>query len=118
MTSVSMARGNAGGTRGEGEEPPAAQDKSETELEEPEEGNKMKVGPEEITTEEEWCSEQLYQLLVQKTEGPALAIVRNLNTHGKARGLSAWYRTMREAERGAGRDEEARDHRESVLLWP
>ena len=27
-----------------------------------------------------------------------LAIVRILNTHGKARGLSAWYRTMREAE--------------------
>ena len=25
-------------------------------------------------------------------------MVRNLNEHGKARGLSAWYRTMREAE--------------------
>ena len=49
-------------------------------------------------TEEEWCSEQLYQLLVQKCEGGALAIVRNLNTHGKARGLVSWYRTLREAE--------------------
>ncbi len=57
----------------------------------------MKVGPEELTTEE-WCSEQPYHLLVQKTEGPALAIVRNLNTHDTARGLSAWYLTMREAE--------------------
>ena len=60
-------------------------DKSELEPQEPEEGKKMKVGPEELTTEEEWCSEQLYQLLVQKCEG------RNLITHGKARGLSAWY---------------------------
>ena len=57
----------------------------------------MKVGPDELTTDK-WCSEKLYQMLVQKTECPAPAIVRNLNTHGKARGLSAWYRTMREAE--------------------
>ena len=56
-------------------------DKSTSEPEEPEEGNNMRVGPEELTTEEEWCSAQLCQLLVQKTEGPALAIVRNLNTH-------------------------------------
>ena len=73
-------------------------DKSEMEPEEPEEGAKMNIGSEEITTDEEWCSEQLYQMLVQKTEVPALAIIRNLNTHGKARGLSAWYRTMRDAE--------------------
>ena len=52
----------------------------------------------ELTTEEEWCSAQLYQLLVQKCEGAALAIVRNLNTKGKARGMIAWYRTLREAE--------------------
>ena len=73
-------------------------DKNELELQEPEEGWKMKAGPEELTTEEDWCSEQLYQLLVQKCEGPALAIVRNQNTHGKARGLVAWYRTARDAE--------------------
>ena len=36
--------------------------------------------------------------MAQKCEGPALAIVRNLNTHGKARGLVAWYRTLRDAE--------------------
>ena len=58
----------------------------------------MNIGSEEITTDEEWCSEQLYLMLVQKAEGPALAIIRNLNTHVKARGLSAWYRTMRDAE--------------------
>ena len=52
----------------------------------------------ELTTEEEWCSEELYQLLVHKCEGPALANVRNRNTHGKARGLIAWYRTLRDAE--------------------
>ena len=37
-------------------------------------------------------------MLVQKCEGPALAIVRKQNTQGKARGLIAWYRTLREAE--------------------
>ena len=58
----------------------------------------MRAGAKELNTEEEWCSEQLYQLLVQKCEGPALAKVRNQNTQGKARGLIAWYRTLRHAE--------------------
>ena len=58
----------------------------------------MVVGPAELTTEEEWCSEQLYQLLVQKCEGSALDIIRNQDTKVKARGLIAWYRTLREAE--------------------
>ena len=57
----------------------------------------MMAGSTELTTDE-WCNEQLYQLLVQKCEGPALAIVRNQNTQGKARGLIAWYRTLRDAE--------------------
>ena len=61
-------------------------DKSTSEPEEPEPEGKMKIGPDEITTEEEWCSEQLYAVLVQKTEGAALVMVRNQNTHGKARG--------------------------------
>lgn len=43
----------------------------------------MKVGPDELTTEEEWCSE--YQFFVQKSEGAALAFFRHLNTHGKPR---------------------------------
>ena len=50
-------------------------DVSETEPQEPEEGQRMKAGLVELTTEEEWCGEELYQLLVQKCEGPALAIV-------------------------------------------
>ena len=58
----------------------------------------MMAGTSALTTEEEWCSEQLYQLLMQKCEGPALDIIRNQNTKGKARGLVAWYRTLREAE--------------------
>ena len=58
----------------------------------------MMAGTSEPTTEEEWCSEQLYLLFVQKCEGPALDIIRNQNTKGKARGLVAWYRTLREAE--------------------
>ena len=58
----------------------------------------MKVGLSELTIEEEWCAEELFQLLVQKCEGPALAIARNQNTHGKARGPIAWYRTLRDAE--------------------
>ena len=41
-------------------------DQSETEPKEPEEDERMKVGSRELTTEEEWCGEQLYQLLVQK----------------------------------------------------
>ena len=36
--------------------------------------------------------------MVQKTEGAALAMVRNLNSQGKARGVLAWYRVVREAE--------------------
>ena len=36
-------------------------DQSELEPQEPEEGQKMRAGPRELTTEEEWCSEQLYQ---------------------------------------------------------
>ena len=73
-------------------------DRSEIEPKEPDEGQPLMAGPRELTTEEEWCSEQLYQLLVQKCEGGALAIVRNLNTHGRARGLIAWYRTLWETE--------------------
>ena len=65
---------------------------------EPVDGVTMMAGTSELTTEEEWCSEQLYQLLVQKCEGPALDIIRNQNTKGKARGFVAWYRTLREAE--------------------
>ena len=73
-------------------------DRIELEPKEPEDGERMVAGTSELTTEEEWCSQQLYQLLVQKCEGSALAIVRNQNTQGKARGMIAWYRTLREAE--------------------
>lgn len=55
-----------------------------------EDGGKMKIGSVDITTEEEWCSEQLYQLLVQKTEGAALSMVRNLSSQGQARSVVAW----------------------------
>ena len=58
----------------------------------------MKAGACELTSDEEWCGEQLYQLLVQKCEDKALAIIRNQNSLGKARGLIAWYRILREAE--------------------
>ena len=39
-------------------------DQSESEPKEPEDGDRMKAGSLEFTTDEEWCSEQLYQLLV------------------------------------------------------
>ena len=65
---------------------------------EPADGVTMTAGTSELTTEEEWCSEQLYHPLVQKCEVPALDIIRNQNTKGKARGLVPWYRTLREAE--------------------
>ena len=51
-------------------------DTSELEPQEPEEGQKMKAGPEYLTTDEEWCSEQLYMLLVHMCDGPSLAICR------------------------------------------
>ena len=73
-------------------------DKCEAEPTEPEVGSAMTAGSTELTLDEEWCSEQLYQLMVQKFDGSALAIVRNQNTRGKVRGLVAWYRTLREAE--------------------
>ena len=37
-------------------------DQSEQGPQEPEEGQKMMVGTKELTKDEEWCSEQLYQL--------------------------------------------------------
>ena len=92
-------------------------DQSELEPQEPEEGQKMKAGPDELTTDEEWCSEHLYQLLVQKCEGPALDIVRNPNTLGKARGLVAWYRTLRNAE-GQVETKESDITEKGVLLRP
>ncbi len=73
-------------------------DYSETEPVESEDGMAIKVGESEITLEEKWCSDQLYNLLVQKCEGPALDIILNQNLKGKARGLIAWFRTFREAE--------------------
>ena len=73
-------------------------DKCEAEPAEPGMGSAMMAGSSELTLDEEWCSEQLYQLMVQKFDGSALAIVRNQNTRGKVRGLVAWYRTLREAE--------------------
>ena len=73
-------------------------DYSESEPTEPVDGITLMAGTSELTTDEEWCGEQLYQLLVQKCEGPALGIIRNQTTKGKARGLIAWHRTLREAE--------------------
>ena len=73
-------------------------DYSETEPVEPTDGGNLRAGTAELTAEEDWCGEQLYQLLVQKCEGPALDIIRNQNAKGKSRGIIAWYRTLREAE--------------------
>ena len=73
-------------------------DANTEEPESPQSDEKMKIGLEEATEEEEWCSEQLYALLVQKMEGAALAMIRNQGTHGRVRGVRAWYRIMREAE--------------------
>ena len=63
-------------------------DYCEAEPTEPLDGITMMAGTSELITEEDWCSEQLYQLLVQKCEGPALDIIRNQNTKGKARARS------------------------------
>ena len=84
---------------------------SESEPTEPTDGNPMMAGTSALTTEEEWCSEQLYQLLVQKCEGPALDIIRNQNTKGK------WACRMVQDLTGGRRPsspEEVRDHRKGV----
>jgi hypothetical protein len=73
-------------------------DYSEIEPVESTDGLSIRAGESEITLEEEWCADQLYHLLVQKCEGPALDIIMNQNRKGKARGLIAWFRTLREAE--------------------
>ena len=73
-------------------------DKSTSEPEELGSEGKVKIGPDEFTTAEEWCSLQLCAFLVQKTEGSALAMVRNHHTHGKYRCVLSWYRVMWEAE--------------------
>ncbi len=57
-------------------------DYSETEPVESADGMTIKVGESEITLEEEWCSDQLYNLLVQKCEGPALDIIMNQHFKG------------------------------------
>ena len=92
-------------------------DYSDVEPVEPSEGLTLMAGASELTTDEEWCSEQLYQLLVQKCEGPALDIIRNQNTKGKARGLIAWYRTLREAE-GQVPAKEPRNHGKGIPARP
>ena len=63
----------------------------------PDDRGKVMIGSADITTEE-CCSDQMYQLMVQKTEGAALSMVRNLSSQGTTRGVVAWYRLMREAE--------------------
>ena len=45
-------------------------DKSESEPQEPEEGQMMKVGPEELTTEEEWCRKTALPAAGPEVRGP------------------------------------------------
>ena len=75
-------------------------EKLETEPEEPTvEGARVRVGNEELTTEEEWFSEQLWAMLVQKATGPAHTMIVSLDNSPKSRGVRAWYKLMREAKR-------------------
>ena len=52
----------------------------------------------ELTTSEQWCSDQLYAFLTHKTRHTAFNIVRNMETLPKSKGIRAWYRIMHEAE--------------------
>ena len=54
-------------------------DYSETEPVESLDGLHLMAGTAELTLDEEWCGEELYLLLVQNCEGPALDIVRHLS---------------------------------------
>ena len=92
-------------------------DYSETEPTESEDGLHLMGGTAELTTDEEWCGEQLYLLLVQKCEGPALDIIRNLSTMG-TRTRSHCLVPHPPGGRRTGATEEVRDHRESVPVRP
>ena len=92
-------------------------DQCEVEPKEPEQGRSLTAGPFELTSDEEWCNEQFYELLVQKCDGPALTIVRSQDTKGKALGV---HRVVPNSPggRGPGANEEVGYQGKGVLLRP
>ena len=68
------------------------------EPEEPAEGTAMTIGGVELTPNQQWCSDELYNVRVRKTEHGPNMFVRNLETLTISRGARAWYRIVREAE--------------------
>ena len=68
------------------------------EPEEPADGHPPKIGEDVMSIEQQWCCEELYALLAQKTKDGPKMIVRNLETLPASRGARAWYRLVREAE--------------------
>ena len=71
----------------------------ETEPEEPiEERAWVRLGRVELNADEDFCSEQLWALLVQKTSGPAKTMIVGLDNSPRTRGIRAWYKLMRDAK--------------------
>jgi hypothetical protein len=68
------------------------------EPEEPEEGTGMSLGGVALTTNQQWCCDELYHLLARKTQDGPKMFVRNLESLTVSRGARAWYRIVREAE--------------------
>ncbi len=66
--------------------------------EEPADGRPPMIGEDVMSIEQQWCCEELYALLAQKTKDGPKIIVRNLETPPASRGARAWYRLVREAE--------------------
>ena len=58
----------------------------------------MMIGEETMSVEQQWCCEELYALLSQKTKDGPKMIVRNLETLQGSRGQRAWCRLVRDAE--------------------
>lgn len=73
-------------------------DKMEKKMDEPAEECSWVMDRIESTPGEEWCSQEIYQILARKAEGVVLTMVRTLSTQRKTRGIRAWVRVMREAE--------------------
>ena len=58
----------------------------------------MTIGEEAMSLDQQWCCEELYALVSQKTKDGPMMIVRNLETLPVSRGARAWCRLVREAE--------------------
>lgn len=60
---------------------------------------RARVGTDEITADE-WCSEQMWAIIVRKTKGQAKSMTISLTNLAKSGVVRAWYKLVREAKSG------------------